>query len=109
MMKRYNIIEHADKLSTGKYYTVNDNGNELSEQVYTHEEDALELCNHLNKQESELNTHKFLLDEKKQQLNEAERDRQVYLTLTVKLAKKLGFKGPEEFHDALCNGYLDDE
>ena len=56
-----------------------------------------------------MNTHKLLLDEKKQQLNEAERDRQVYLTLTVKLAKKLGFKGPEEFHDALCNGYLDDE
>lgn len=40
-------------------------------------------------------------------LNELDADRQTYLTMAVKLAKKLGFKSSAEFHDKIKEGYLD--
>lgn len=107
-MTRYTIQEHSDKLSTGHYYTIDDSKCELPEQLYDHEDDAQELCDYLNNYEKEVNKYKFLFEEKAQILAETEKDRQVYLTLTVKLAKKLGFKGPGEFHDALCEWYLEE-
>lgn len=107
-MSRYTVTEHKDKLSTGSYYTVDDSKGELPEQSYTHKEDAEELCNHLNNYEKEVQLYKFLYEENRQILAETEADRQVYLTMTVKLAKKLGFKGPGEFHDAIREGYLDE-
>lgn len=108
-MSRYTVNEHPNVISTGHFYTVSDRKNELPEQSYNHEDEAEELCSHLNKYEEEVNKYKFLFEEKSQILAETEKDRQLYLSLTVKLAKKLGFKGPGEFHDALCEGYLDEE
>lgn len=107
-MSRYTVTEHKDKLSPGGYYTVDDSNGELPEQIYNHKEDAEELCKHLNNYEKEVQKYKFLYEENKQILAETEADRQVYLTMTVKLAKKLGFKGPGEFHDAIREGYLDE-
>lgn len=107
-MSRYTITIHKDKLSTGQYYTVDDSEKELPEQIYTHKEDALRLCEHLNDYEQEVNKYKSLYEEIQQILAKTENDRQVYLSMTVNLAKKLGFKSPEEFHDAIYNGYLDD-
>ena len=107
-MTRYNVNEHPNVISTGHFYTVNDRKEELSEQVYGHVWDAEELCNHLNKYEEEVNKYKFLYEENRQILAETENDRITYLHLAIKLAKKLGFKGPGEFHDAIREGYLDE-
>lgn len=107
-MSRYTVTEHKDMFSLISHYTVDDSKGEFPKQIYTHKEDANELCKHLNNYEKEVQLYKFLYEENRQILAETEADRQVYLTMTVKLAKKLGFKGPGEFHDAIREGYLDD-
>lgn len=71
------------------------------------------VCLLLNKYHESVNDYEVLIDEYeemnfnlKKELEEVNDKKLVYADLVIVLAKKLGFKSPNEFFDAIDEGFL---